>query len=701
MSVETTSGDRSSAEANAGTPSRKPPRRRRIWRRLALFAIGLLAIGVLAVVATLATLPDDIVRKQVSAIVEDATGRELRIDGAARVALRPNLALELNNIVLAGAQGAAGPPLLSADKVEVEIQLIPLLRGRIDVSLAKVVKPAITVAPDDAELTQRGGKAIATVAALSIDDGAINVAVDGPNPALRIDKLSAELKGLSADGLQNGSGTFRWRGEPVRFEMSVVPATDGGSQSFAVDAKFGGNHGATEFAGTLDPAGMSVTGNIDATTPSLRKLLAWFDVKTGPRALAGEAALKGPIVASASGLKLEGADIKVPGGDGKLTVAVSLAGARPAVAGRIDWSDLQVDTLLGAAAPSAAGVVARVKVAEQVAEIETGWRALGEFLTAVEQGQGAASVAPQSLTAAARPEGWNAQPIDLTALTRVDLDLAQTAEKLTYRGLTLEKVKSDVKLTDGQLALAVDELVAGKGTANGRLSVDSRADPPQLALEAKTQNAPLETLISEVFGTRIVSGSTGLLVKLTGRGRSERDIVSSLGGRASVTIENGEIIGYDLRRALIEWWRKWSYDPKRRTKFAKLAADLTVTKGVMQSASDLSLTGPDVDITSRGSIGLPSRSVEQSLRMKLAPPPQHLPVPLKVSGPWTKPSIGWDLFSVAAAPRDLAAPQNVFAAPEGTPPEIATSIRRILADRAKADSLTPEMRTLLQSLMRQ
>jgi hypothetical protein len=84
--------------------------------------------------------------------------------------------------------------------------------------------------------------------------------------------------------------------------------------------------------------------------------------------------------------------------------------------------------------------------------------------------------------------------------------------------------------------------------------------------------------------------------------------------------------------------------------------------------------------------------------MKLAPPPQHLPVPLKVSGSWTKPSIGWDLFSVMAEPRALAAPQALFASPEPPPAEIVAAIDRVLADQAKTEQMPPDVRNLLLSL---
>lgn len=699
MSVEASQTSPAGAAKSRGETPTAP--RRGGWRRFVLFTLGLLAVAVLTVVATLQTLPDDFVRGRIVAAVEEATGRELRIDGPARVAFRPNVVVSLGKVTLAGARGPEGPPLVKADEVEAEVPLLPLLRGRTDVARARLVKPAITISPEDAELLGGGGGGTLTIAGLSVVDGALNVMTAGPNPALRIDQLTAELKGISADGLQNGTGTFRWRGEPIRFDLKAVPeagATRNGA--LRVDAKFDGSHGATAFAGSVDPAAAAASGKLDVRTPSLRKLLAWFDVKPGASALAGPASAEGAVKVSASGLELTDAAFKVPGGEGKLTATLAIAGNRPSLAGRIDWNELEVDTLIGSAPPPAAGLEARVKVVDPVPQIDSGWGGLGALLAGIER-KGVAAAALETREAAgvpAKPSGWSAKPIDLAALQKVDVDLAQTAGKIRFHGLVVEKVKSTLKLVDGRLALAVDELAAGKGKAAGKLSVDTRKEPPELALDAKTDNVPLETVVKELVGTRVVSGATRLDVSLKGRGKSQRDIVASLGGKAAMTIEKGEIIGYNLRRALIEWWRKWSYDPKQRTQFAKLGANLDVKDGVLTSEGDIALSGPDVDIVSRGAIRLSSRTIEQSLRMKLAPPPQHLPVPLKVSGSWTKPSIGWDLFSVMAEPRALAAPQALFASPEPPPAEIVAAIDRVLADQAKTEQMPPDVRNLLLSL---
>lgn len=681
----------------------EPRRARRRRRRILLVTLGLLAVAVLSVLATVASLPEDLVRSKIVEAVERATGRELRIAGPVTFSLGTSPVLRVSDVVLAGARGAEGPPLLTAREIELRAQLVPLLRGRLDIAEARLRTPAVTLLPEDAELMSGEGDGAFSIGRLAIEDGSLNVMLEGPNPALRVDRIDADAKGLSRDGVQDATGTLRWRGEPIRFQLGVVPSADPASgERMKITARFEGAHGETAFTGGIDPAKLAVTGTIQSSTPSVRKLLAWFDVKTGPRMLAGGGAMQGKVTASAEGLRLEQATLEVPGGKGKLDVLVALAGERPKVAGEVAWSTLEVDTIIGSASPQrAARLAARVRVAERQTEIASGWSALADVLTAIERQGPAASLEalPRiAATAAPRPQGWSTQPIDLSGLQRIDLDLAQSADTLRYSGLEMRGVKSRTQLTDGRLSVDLTEANSGKTKASGRLKLDSRSTPPAIALEAKATDAPIETVISELFGSRVVSGKTKVDLSLAARGSSQRDIVGSLAGKAGVTIENGELIGFNLRRALIEWWRKWTYDPKQRTHFSRLSAALDVDKGVMTSVGDLALSGPEVVITSRGSIRLPSRSIDQNLRMKLAPPPQHLPVPLKVSGPWSKPDIGWDLFSVFAEPRELAAPHSVFAAPGGTPPEITATIRRMLSDDGRVEQMPPELRNLLRSL---
>ena len=79
-----------------------------MWRylRWVLLAVGVL-IAILVVLPFL--LPADIYKDQIIAQTKQATGRDLKIDGALRISFFPELGVEVNQVHFANAAGAATP----------------------------------------------------------------------------------------------------------------------------------------------------------------------------------------------------------------------------------------------------------------------------------------------------------------------------------------------------------------------------------------------------------------------------------------------------------------------------------------------------------------------------------------------------------------------------------------------------------------
>src|SRR5262249_24442943 len=121
--------------------------------------------------------------------------------------------------------------------------------------------------------------------------------------------------------------------------------------------------------------------------------------------------------------------------------------------------------------------------------------------------------------------------------------------------------------------------------------------------------------------------------------------------------------------------------------------------GDLRSVSDLAFRGKDVDISSSGNINLSTGVVDQSVRLQLTPPPTHLPIPLKVSGTLTKPSVGLDWSGIFSAPKQLGDPAQVALSPERLPAQVKQKVQSILTANASNPKLAPQTREALQSLL--
>src|SRR5262245_27535669 len=183
-------------------PAAQDKSRRSVWRRpLFLVPFGLFLTLVLGLAALIVAPPIALVREQLTRMVEEATGRELKIMGAVKLAFYRKPSLVLEDVTLAGPPDAAGPELVRAERIAGEVNPLALLSGRTEIARLEIVRPTLTIRPEDRSLldrvsrSQSGGIGLQADAIvfrqITITDGSVNYLVRQPNPSWRIDQASA------------------------------------------------------------------------------------------------------------------------------------------------------------------------------------------------------------------------------------------------------------------------------------------------------------------------------------------------------------------------------------------------------------------------------------------------------------------------------------------------------------------------------
>jgi AsmA protein len=88
--------------------------------------------------------------------------------------------------------------------------------------------------------------------------------------------------------------------------------------------------------------------------------------------------------------------------------------------------------------------------------------------------------------------------------------------------------------------------------------------------------------------------------------------------------------------------------------------------------------------------------------VKIVPPPTALPIPVRISGDWTKPQGGIDwggLLSGLTSSTGLGGPQGIAPPAEPPPAEVQAAIKRVLESDIPADRLSEEGKAMLRSLL--
>jgi AsmA family protein len=125
-----------------------------------LIGFGALIVALLIGVTYLSTLISPVKLTQILALeVRQATGRELSIAGPVRLGFFPRIAVSAEQVSLSNAAWAKNPQMASLEKAALEISLVPLLSGRIEVSsiqLAGLTLNLETNAKGDGNWLMRG-----------------------------------------------------------------------------------------------------------------------------------------------------------------------------------------------------------------------------------------------------------------------------------------------------------------------------------------------------------------------------------------------------------------------------------------------------------------------------------------------------------------------------------------------------------------
>ncbi len=708
--------------------------------------LRLLLVGIVGIVVAAGLLiaipPAGLIKDQIERAASAAAGRTVTISDA-DVTIWPLPAVKLNTIEVANAAGVNGPPVVRAQSVNARLKLKPLLSGKAEIESLEIIKPEINLAQDangkgnwsfEPGSAAQAGPSVALLTAAKITDGVLTYAAAGSKEPLRIEKIDGTFE---PSGKTDATGVLAHNGETANISLALKDALAvAGGQKSDVKLTVDGKHLKGEVNGVASNAATKeLSGDVTMTSGSIGDLARWLGADVSATTANQAGSVTGKFKASASGIVLDGTDIAIGTEKGHFTGTLVLDGARPKYQGSVAVSRIDLNSMLGGTAP---GPKSAAPEAEEDLELETApaWDGLRETLKGLDNSAapGAAPEAAAASAASAKPAAsWSEAPIDLKILQGADFDGVITSDQLVLGKLDLKNAEIRAKLVNGKLDAQLQKLTMGAGSATGKLTIDSSKPVPSAEVALNLVNVAAEPIITEIAGKPLLAGTSNVDITASGEGKSQNDLASSIEGKANFRMSKGFIRGFDVRSIVSNWWNSLTgglkFDINKKTGFEKLDAQYDIKKGLMTSSPGLDIGGNEVEVQSRGNVSLPAKRINQEIRVKVVPPPSAPPIPVKISGAWSKPNISMDwgdlLFSsrvseasagasmaresgsdmaATAAPEAVASDpiaggfQELAPKPDDIPDDIKAEIKRVLASGA-AGSITPEGKALLETLL--
>lgn len=604
-----------------------------------LIGLGILA-GVVIVAAIVAPffIPVDVIRDEIIAQTEKATGRKLSIEGPVKLSLLPSVAVEVNKVAFANAPGASAPEMASLSKMQVRLKLLPLLSREVAIDQFVLIDPVINLEVDrngrpnwqftqpapgqpaaSAPETPAGGGSPLSQIRLGdvrLENGKLTYRDARAGTTETLDNVNLKLKLPSIEQPFDAEGSVTWNGKAIKVTAHVANprALLVDNRASDMDIKVAGEPLTLGFGGSLKVAPpLALNGAVDLTVPSVRALAAWAGrAIEAPGNGLGPLAIKGKVTANGAKYSFTEASIDLDAIRSKGNLEVDTGGARPVLKASLDVDMLDLNPYLPP-----------------------------------EQPAGQSRDAPGGKAA-----DWSDDPINLAGLKAADADLALSVGGIKVRKIDVGKSALKVALKDGKLAADLTELNLYEAKGTGRLVLDGSGTVPGLQSTFKLAGLQIAPLLGAAADFDMMTGKGALDLDISSRGGTERQLVSGLNGKGDLKLNDGTIKGIDFVRMLcnpVEAVQALGgkIDPGAKTDYSEMGLTYAIVNGTVQN-NDLTLLAPLFRAEGAGTIDLPKRSLNYRAVPKLVASCSGqgasagqvgLSLPVVVSGPWSNVSV--------------------------------------------------------------
>lgn len=587
---------------------------------------GLFALLVIGFVAFLMLFDWNRLKPFVERQASNAIGRPVTMSSF-DVSLHRASWIEMHDIKVANAQGFEGADLLTIERVAVQVEIFPLLVGRVVIPEIAVLRPkgrfetnpagknnfTFDLGKDDND-GENSGLNI-ELGHLTIDEADLRY-IDAPKKTDMRIKAQTDQQG-DKKALVRATGEGRYNGEPAKlaFQGGALLMFRDPGVSYPVDIAVDVGPTHAKIKGTieqpLDFKGAKLQLDIAGQSMSdLYPLVGLPIPATPPFTLKGGLDFAGKIVIFKEFAGTVGnSDLK---GD----FSVNLAGARPKMSGYLRSDKVVLADLAGfIGAPPGKEDDPKSATPERK-ELEQKAAASGRLLPT--------------------------EPIALDKLREFDVDVVYRGQRIESDYTPLDKLTAFLKIDDGQLSLKPLAFGIGDGTIDMNVALDGRKAPAATDFTAEFKDVDLKRIMQETQlfqGVGRIAGNTR--IKTTGNSISE--MLGRGDGELQLFMEGGtfsklllELVGLDVTEALGFVLEGGS---DKQAELRCLIADMKLQKGIL-TPDTLLLDTSDTNINVSGDINLR----DETMNLRVVPAPKDMSIltlrgPIIVDGPMRDPGI--------------------------------------------------------------
>jgi AsmA protein len=628
-----------------------------IYTVLVLLALVLVGGAIFVMTFDPNRYKDDIER-----MVQERTGRTLKLSGDLAVAVWPSLGAKVGGVALS--ERARDEQFLALESAHASVALMPLLRGEVIVDAISVAglkaqvvkdkqgrfnfqdllgeeKPAAQK-PAPEKKDGGGGEPVRfDIAGVEIERSAVSYRDLGTGQEFALDELNLSLGRIAeqAEGKMRLSVHAKGNKPEVdaRVDVSSDYRFDLPARSFALsglDAKVTG--AAAGLTGLQLGAKGDVAANPEKNEYRVSGLSVEFKGMQGKDAL--EAKLAAPsLVVAADTAKGEAVNVefRLKGENRSAEALMKLSGVQgsaktlvvPQFSADLAMTDPALPmksvkipvsgSLRADLEKQTADADIKAKIDESNLQAKLGLAKFSppayRFDVNIDQLNLDRYFPPAEKAAAAGPSSKESPgktadtPVDLSALKGLDANGKVQVGALQARGLKLANVRAEVRAANGRAEIAPHSADLYGGSVAGAIS--AQADGNRVTVKEKLTNINIGPLLRDFAQQDRLEGRGNLALDVAAAGPTVEAIKKALAGTARIDLKDGAIKGIDIAGALRKAKAKLGGEQAQaasqteKTDFSEFSASFAIKNGVARN-EDLDVKAPLFRITGSGDIDI-------------------------------------------------------------------------------------------------
>lgn len=369
-----------------------------------------------------------------------------------------------------------------------------------------------------------------------------------------------------------------------------------------------------------------MAGQVKVSSERLRDLLTALDVKIPEGETLKAFDLSTALSGSFKTISLQGLTFRLDDIAGSGNAGLDLSGDTPSVSAALETNDLDLTPFLGAPRQEAA------------------------------------------------PVGWSKEPLDLAGLKVVNADIDLSTPSLKIGDVVLSDAAIAAELRGGRLVADLTRFNAFNGAWSGKMILNGQDTTPLLSFNMTGQNVGVSDLLGTLASFDKLTGTGNFQITASSRGTSIDAIMNALDGTVKTDLGNGALKGINvgqlvrsagsLREAMASGQlQRMDFSnvlsPSAETDFTTFETALTIKDG-KATVDLLKLINPVLGMDGSGQIDLGGRALDLRLATSIDETGagegavvqlNGIPVPVRISGPWTNLKVSPDLSGIQAALR--------------------------------------------------